>query len=414
MFKLGGYLKNVMILLSSAVFAQVLSIILLPILTRLYSPSEFGLFTAFLSYCSMFGMFLFFSSEMSIVQTKNKIQLERAFALILGIFFTSSILLSVSIIVELSLFYFIGFDRLFEIKSFVIVGILFSGLNVIVNQFVTLQGLFAIYAKTQVVFVVLRFLLSVLLYYLGFGLEGLILGYLVPTFLVTVYIAIAAQLTKVRVNFNKSEILYTAKKYKDLLIYNTPSNFINILIVNFPIFFILKQFGPEAAGYFGLAFRIVMLPISLSNKAIGQVFFKALVGNKKRNVNNFNFIVKNIVLLSCSFPFFIIFYFWGGDIFSMIFGAEWAESGRYVSTIIPYVFLSFVVSPLSYYFVVYKKSKFLSTISLLFLLILLMSTYGTNFSNEYSFLNILTIINSMYYLTVLLFILVHSLKKKLY
>jgi len=60
--------KNVLTLMAGTTIAQAIPIAISPILTRLYTPEEFGLFALFLAIVSIFGVVATMRYEMAIVQ----------------------------------------------------------------------------------------------------------------------------------------------------------------------------------------------------------------------------------------------------------------------------------------------------------------------------------------------------------
>jgi len=412
MFK-SKYVKNILTLFSSAVFAQILALLFTPVLTRLYSPENFGMFTVFLSYSSTLAIFLFLSSELAIVQSKTKRQFNGVLGVMLLI---SAIILSflcVTIYLESDFYRLIGFDKLFKIKEVVIVGVVFAGLNLGLNQVITRNEQFSIYAKSQVCFVLLRFIFSFLFFYFGITEYGLVFGFTIATLLIVAYLTYKTRIYRERPNLCWSSLVITARKYNQLILYNTPSNFLNMLLVNFPVFFILKNYGIEAAGFFGLAYRMIMLPVSLVNKAVGQVMYKRFTEMSGKPKHIFNFIVKNIVLLSASMPAFVIIYIFGEELFALVFGQQWEQSGRFASLLAPYIFFSFLVSPLSYYFVAYNKSRLLMAISAFFLAFLIGLTLIIDIHSVQNFILYYSIVNICYYITVLLVIFMDIKRAKL-
>ena len=177
-----------------------------------------------------------------------------------------------------------------------------------------------------------------------------------------------------------------------------------MLIINFPLFLILKNYGLEAAGLFGLAYRMVMLPVTLVNKAVGQVIYRRFSAMSISDKGMLSFIIKNILFLALSFPGFVLVYIFGEEIFSFIFGVEWGVAGVYATLMSPFIFLSFVISPLSYYFVAYDKSDLLMIISTLFLGVLILASVLMDFVDESDFIKTYTLINVAYYITVLVVI----------
>ncbi|MBB1369944.1 oligosaccharide flippase family protein [Pseudoalteromonas sp. SR45-4] len=395
------YVRNILTLVGSALFAQVLALLLTPVLTRLYSPEEFGVFTAFISYSGTLAAFIFLSLEMAIVKSKSARELSSILGLMLVISIFLLSILCITIYLESTFYTLIGFNKLFDIKELVLLGVLFSATNLVLNQFITKKEKFSVYATSQVSFVALRFVFSYLFFYFGYTQYGLVFGFTLATILIIIYLSYKAEIYKERLSLKKTSFFAAFRKHKQLVIFNTPSNVINILIINFPLFFILKNFGLEAAGLFGLAYRMVMLPVTLVNKAIGQVIYKRFSAMSISDKAMLTFIIKNIFFLTLSFPCFAFIYLFGEEIFSFIFGVEWRIAGVYAALMSPFIFLSFVISPLSYYFVAYDKSDLLMMISILFLGILTLASVLLEFIDESDFIKTYTLINVAYYATVL-------------
>ncbi|MFT5296889.1 MAG: O-antigen/teichoic acid export membrane protein [Colwellia sp.] len=406
------YFRNVLTLLGSAAAAQVLALLLTPILTRLYTPEAFGFFNAFVGYSGTMALFLFFSIELAIVRPKSTGNLNRVFGLLVAVGGTVATLIFITLLFESNFYYFIGFDKLFDIKYFVFVGILCAALNIVLTYLVTRLEIFGVYAKTQIAFVLGRFTITIALFYLGAINYGLVIGFILPTIINILYLAHKTKLICYKPNFNRFSLKITAIKYQDLILFNTPAAIVNSIIVNFPIFYILKTYGVEVAGLFGLAYRMILLPVSMVNKAVGQVLYKKFIDKRNDFVYLIKFIFKNVALLSMSLPVFTILYFFGEEIFVFIFGAKWQMSGELASTMSPYIFISFIVSPLSYYFVAFDKNKQFTIINIAFLSLLVLSVMLTNKAQVKEFIQLYTFINIFYYLTVFIVILNGVFRKR--
>jgi O-antigen/teichoic acid export membrane protein len=75
-------------------------------------------------------------------------------------------------------------------------------------------------------------------------------------------------------------------------------------------------------------------------------------------------------------PFFVLFFFWGPEIFGWVFGEEWTTSGMYARTLILGVSAQFIISPFGQVLIAFHKikinsfwefGKFLVIMSLFFL-----------------------------------------------
>ena len=52
----GGFLKAVSVLMGGTAFAQLLSVLITPLLTRLYSPNDFALLAIYISLHAIFSV----------------------------------------------------------------------------------------------------------------------------------------------------------------------------------------------------------------------------------------------------------------------------------------------------------------------------------------------------------------------
>jgi len=75
------FIKNIFSLLLGTGFAQALAIISSPILTRLYSPEEFGVFALYNSVVAVFLVFASGKYEYAFVLPSNKKEAENLFKL---------------------------------------------------------------------------------------------------------------------------------------------------------------------------------------------------------------------------------------------------------------------------------------------------------------------------------------------
>ena len=70
--KKSNFIANVLKLVSGSVTAQILSILLVPLITRIYSPDDFGIFQLFLSISGILIIFSTFSYQFAIMLPKRE------------------------------------------------------------------------------------------------------------------------------------------------------------------------------------------------------------------------------------------------------------------------------------------------------------------------------------------------------
>jgi O-antigen/teichoic acid export membrane protein len=96
-FPKSNFTKHVLILVSGTVIAQAISILVTPILTRLYTPEEFGLFAIFVAISSVLGSIANGRFELALLLPKVDKNAFEVFklGLIINIVYTCIILLQI-------------------------------------------------------------------------------------------------------------------------------------------------------------------------------------------------------------------------------------------------------------------------------------------------------------------------------
>jgi O-antigen/teichoic acid export membrane protein len=145
--------------------------------------------------------------------------------------------------------------------------------------------------------------------------------------------------------------------YKNFPLFNTLMGLLNTLSNQLPVFLLTRFFGLSSAAYYGLANRIIGAPTGLIGQSVGQVFYQkaADVYNKK---SGFYRLVKNIYrkLFLAAVPLFTaltaLSFFFG-----FIFGAEWETAGTYALILIPWLFMMFINSPITFIIAILNRQK---------------------------------------------------------
>ena len=145
-----GFLKSVAVLVGGSAFAQLLAILVLPILTRVYSPEEFASFAVYSSILNILIVISCLRFEIAIPLPKDD---ETAFflfilALLSNIFITVLIVLLVFLF-QVPLLNFIQQPQLKPYIWFIPAGVFFAGLYTALQYWNTRKRNFNVIAKTS-------------------------------------------------------------------------------------------------------------------------------------------------------------------------------------------------------------------------------------------------------------------------
>lgn len=372
---MSNFLSNVLKLVSGSIIAQSLAILLIPVITRLYSPEDFGIFQLFISISSIIATIACFSYQLSIMLPKKDEESANIVVLcILLITITSTIVGLISFIFANQIAEFLNSASLSNYLILIPVAVLLNGLFNVMNYWLSRRVRFGVIAGARVSNTVSNKLVQIGTTTGGVSPFGLILGTIAGYTIAN--LLMFHSLKKDLIIFKQISIKRMGKlalKYKKFPMYTSWSTVANTISVQVPSFMLAFFYSTTVVGYYSLANQAVNLPMGLIGGAIGQVFFQKVSEEKNKTGD-----VKNIVievykrLISIGvFPMLILIIL-GEELFSYIFGSDWAASGTYAKILMPWMFLVFIASPLSTLYSVLEKQN----IGLWFNLVLLVSRIG--------------------------------------
>lgn len=187
----------------------------------------------------------------------------------------------------------------------------------------------------------------------GTGPFGLIAGQLAGTIASALVLAFSA--LRNRVANTQGQIATLARRYYRFPLFSMPSGFLNALSMQLPAFVLLAVFSAEAAGFFGVAYSALAVPMQLVGASVARVFFvRSAEANREGALRALTEQVAKRLALFGAFPLAAMMVV-GPAAFEVVFGEEWREAGVYAQILAPWMFLTFVGSPLSSLFDVLER-----------------------------------------------------------
>ncbi len=355
------FVKNVFALFTGTVLAQVIPIAVAPLLTRIYSPQDFGLLAIYVSLSGLFGIIATGRYELAIVLPKEDKDALSLFAL--------SIILSF-IIAALTLFLVIIFGSQIanwynepKIEQWLLlipVTVLFTGIYQALNYYATRKKRFGNISVSKVADSLTNALVKVLVGFKTIGAGGLILGNIIGQIAGSLALlqsfwekGIVRQIITGRQN-----ISVQARHYSDFLKINSIHAFSDVLAVTLLIFFISSFFGSAVVGLYALAMRIIKVPTGFIGGSVSQVFYQKASEKYANNEEIKPMVIKMLGSLALiSAPVFALIILFGPNLFAFVFGEGWREAGEYAQILSPWIFLSFIISPISQIPIIVNKQK---------------------------------------------------------
>jgi O-antigen/teichoic acid export membrane protein len=148
--------------------------------------------------------------------------------------------------------------------------------------------------------------------------------------------------------FSLKGLLSVAYEYRQFPLFSSSAALMNSAASILPPLMLASLYGSEVTGWFGLAQKVMLLPLSLIGVAVGQVFLGEAAQVMREHPDSLPDLFKRITgrMLLFSIPIIV-----GGALspllFPIIFGSQWATAGIYAACISIYCAIQLIVSPIS-------------------------------------------------------------------
>lgn len=397
----GGFVKAVSILVGGTAISQLISIIILPFITRLYSPIEFSVFSVYISILSIISVASCLRFEIAIpIPTKDEDALS---LLILALISNFIITLCVVIII------FIFGDIIVKILNqpnfssylwLIPIGVFFSGLYNGLLYWATRKKQFAVLAKTRIFQAVGGATTQVSLGLLKYGVIGLIIGQIVnySSGILRLILNLIQDVKCLNKKITLERIGINLKKYENFPKYSTLEVLANTGGIQLPIVIIAALSLGAEAGYLMLAMQVLGIPMTFIGGAISQVYLShAPKAFEQGNIREYTIEVLN-KLFKFSFGVLIFIGIISPIIVEYIFGSQWKNVGIVISWMIPWFVLQLISSPISMVMHIAKKQKMMLILTLFGFFLKIMVIYIQYYINSKYLLQAYAISSAIFYL----------------
>lgn len=361
-----SFARGVSVLVGGTAGAQALMVLASPLLTRLYTPEDFGLLAVYAGLLALVAVIASLRYELAIPLPECNIEAINVLLLSLA-----SVLLVTCIS---SVLVFIFDDKIAALLEspeltgylwLLPIGVLVAGCYKVFNYWAVRAQRFTEIATTRVN----QTLTTLAIQILGFKLGGiaLLVGQAAGQGVGSVRLAKHAWGDEKFRFWTFSGIKLVAKRYIDFPIFSTWSALLNTAGNQLPLILFAMLFNPGVAGAYLLTQRVLGAPITLISDSVSKVFLSNAPnalrdGRLPELVLKIQSLLAKIIIppffvLACISPF----------LFSTIFGDEWLVSGEIARWISLWLALVFILSPFMVLFEVLEQQK----VGLLFQLFLL-------------------------------------------
>ena len=346
----GSFTRSVTVLAGGTALGQAITIAAAPLLTRLYTPDDFGVLGVYASLLAIFTVVASLRYELAIPLPDKDKNAAPVLVVALTLVPIVSILLAILLwLFHANLLHWMNAPFLAPYLWLLPIGVLLTGTYQVFSYWAVRRKAFSHIAQTKLNQGVASVLIQIALFPLG--AYGLLLGRIARnTAGLTTLLTLAWKRDrKAFLDLSTQDATTAARRYRRFPKYSALAGLANSAGLQLPALLLAAYYGPFVVGQFVLVQRVAGWPLHLIGQAISQVYFGRAAETFRSSPKVFYRLFLQLTLrlaLIAILPVGLLILA-GPWLFSAVFGNQWSTAGHYATILAIMLFAQFIVSPLS-------------------------------------------------------------------
>ena len=347
--------KNIMVLTSGTALSQMVAYVLTPIITRLYTPDESAELGLYIRIIGVGAAIATARYELALPVLKLDHHSFRVYR------FALRVTLITSCFAMLIMLYPILFSGSLSNALFYLsipFGLALLAFQNLGTNWAVRMKRFRLISYSKLASSAAGNILKVVFGFFQTGYIGLILGTVIGFIVGCIFFLRDFRFTNssFKISSKSPRNAVLARQYIEFPKINLPHTLMDLGKELLIAFIIWEIFGKREYGLFNHTYQMLRIPLVLIGASIGQVFFQRCAEriNKGENITIVaRQSVKTLFVFSIV-PFSVVFFF-GAELFALVFGEDWREAGQYAQIMAPWFMVNFMSSPISSLPLILKK-----------------------------------------------------------
>jgi O-antigen/teichoic acid export membrane protein len=347
-----GFVRNVALVAAGTILGQAVAAVAAPVLTRLFSPSDFGILGVYSSLLAILTGIVCFRYEFAIPLPEDDEDGAALVFLSIGIAFATSLLtLFLVVLLRSSISGWTDTPSAARYLWVLPVGLLLAGIVQALTYWHIRKRVFTPVGRGNLARGLVQASSQVSLGVAGAGPFGLLIGDAVGWAATNAVLARSVRTKKTLElpSIAMDRISRVASRYRRFPLFAAGSGLINSMAQQTPLLLVAGSYGIAVAGRFGLAQLVVAVPTAFLGQAVSQVYVGEVARLLRENRVALRPLWRRTVrrlLLVGAVPALVMVT--GSPLlFSVLFGDQWRLAGVYAQLLSVSFLGQFVVTPVA-------------------------------------------------------------------
>lgn len=341
------------------------------ILANYYGPESYGFYNVFLSYVLILPVLSGLRLDNIMILQRGSREVRNLFSGIVVISFLLTFFL-ITVMGILKLLNVFSFQMSYFLLFLTGLGSILTAWNLTQNNMFTKYKLFKQISTAFVISSVFSVVFQAFFYFIGLTDNGLIYGWivgLIASFLYNLRVS-KGQIIKVDVPMFKQSV----KEHIEIVKFTYPSDSLNAIANNILPILVIFYFTSAEVGLYGMAFKILSVPLVLLSGSVSRVYFQKAVSlnhSNKKDLEKLTYkvIISNVAII---FAFVVFINTLGIYLLNLFLEEAWEGLGAYVLALSFWILARSAMNPIAPIVMVINKNHY----SLIFNIYLLLVNFA--------------------------------------
>ncbi len=330
-----AFRRSVAVIMTGTILGQGISLVTLPVISRLYAPEAFGQYALLSSLSALLIIVTTLGLSSAVMAPDDDREAER----IVSVALVCSVgLATVITIVGLALAPVLPLQAVgmpvwqvcLWVYAMTVVGVVLALLRVHTNR----RGLNRTLALNSILSSLSTLVIAVPFGLLAHGSLGLILSGLAAGVICSLQMFLQVNPFRHRVSW--SSVRATLRTYRGFVVYQYPANLMEAAGAQLPTQVLGGLYGSSMLGSYSMNERLLGVPLRLIGAPLSTVYFRSTSESFRagRKLAPLTFTIVSRVTLAASVPMIVLIFF-GADLFGWALGPQWSEAGILSGFLVP-------------------------------------------------------------------------------
>jgi O-antigen/teichoic acid export membrane protein len=342
----GSFARHVAVLTGGTALGQAITVLASPILTRLYTPEDFGVLAVYSSLLGILSVVASLRYELAIPLPENDDDAVTLVALCLGIVLLMSICAGTAFwLLRHDLFTCLKAPALQPYLWLLPLGMFLVGAYQVLHCWALRKQAFAAIARTKLTQGISAVLTQIATGFMHTGPLGLLIGQTLGQGAGFLTLLSRYRQDQKVIATSPSGLSVVARRFQRFPLLSMWPAMINSLALQLPILAFSGLFGAQVTGWFALTNKVFGVPLSVLSTSTASVLL-AEAAREHRSGNRLDELFWKVIRQQCFVGAPVLLLIPACPIvFPFIFGPDWKHAGSYASVWIPAMVAHFIASP---------------------------------------------------------------------